>query len=191
MLTTTQSLRRISFTVATFIVATGLTGCGQRDIGSSIKSDAQGRPELVNPSPVTLTIEDDVKKGVANGPGPARFTSITADEVQTFQTGTTPRDMYVSLPSGAKINLSSGTDITAEDVEFNSATGEFKIKKFGTSASEPIRAGNEAYDRLVAYWATRDQASKEAILAELKTIEASSPVVAGVLGDIIKLLSGI
>jgi len=195
-----QTVKAIVHATALTMIACGivmigvvvlLSGCGQKDIGTSFKSDKSGRPDLVNQSPVTLTIEDDVKKGVANGPGPARFTSITADEVQTFQSGTTPRDMFVQLPSGAKFNLSSGTDINAEGIEFDPATGGFKISKFGTSASEPLRAGNEAYDRLIVYWSGRDQASKDAIIAELKAIEASTPVVAGLVGNMIQLLSGI
>lgn len=180
---------RVPFLLLLAMTMLAMTGCAQRDVGSSIRSDAQGRPALVNPSPVTLTIEDDVKKGVANGPGPARFTSITADEVQTFQSGTTPRDMYVALPNGAKINLSSGTDIVAEGLEFDPAAGSFKVAKFATTASESLRAGNEAYDRLVTYWAARDQASKEAILAELKTLEASANVAGGVLAGLIKALT--
>lgn len=165
-------------------------GCSQNDIGSNFGADAQGRPKLVNTSPVTLTIEDQDKRGVANGVGPARFTSITADQVETFQTGTTPRDLFVKLPDGSQINLSSGTDIQAEGLEFNPATGAFKVSKFGTQASEPLRAGNEAYDRLVAYWKTRDQASRDAILAELKTIEAATPIAAGVIGQLIGALAG-
>jgi hypothetical protein len=166
-------------------------GCSQNDIGSNFGADAQGRPKLVNPSPVTLTIEDQDKRGVANGVGPARFTSITAEEVQTFQSGTTPRDLFVKLPDGSQINLSSGTDINAEGLAFNPKTGEFKVAKFGTQASEPLRAGNEAYDRLVAYWQTRDEASKQAILAELQAIEAGASVAGGVLGQLIQTLSGL
>jgi len=166
-------------------------GCSQNDIGSNFGADEQGRPKLVNPSPVTLTIEDADKRGVANGVGPARFTSITAEEVQTFQSGTTPRDLFVKLPDGSQINLSSGTDINAEGLEFNPKTGAFKVEKFGTQASEPLRAGNEAYDRLVGYWQTRDEASRQAILAELKAIEAGSSVAGGVLGQLIQTLSGL
>jgi hypothetical protein len=166
-------------------------GCSQNDIGSRIEADKGGRPKLTNPSPVTLTIEDADKRGVANGTGPARFTSITGDEVQTFQTGTTPRDLFLKLPDGSQLNLSSGTDIEAEGLAFNPKTGEFKVAKFGTSSSEPIRAGNEAYDRLVGYWATRDEASKQAILAELQAIEAGNNVAGGVLGELIKTLAGL
>lgn len=166
-------------------------GCSQNDIGSRIEADKGGRPKLTNPSPVTLTIEDQDKRGVANGTGPARFTSITGDEVQTFQTGTTPRDLFLKLPDGSQVNLSSGTDINAEGLEFNPKTGAFKVAKFGTQASEPLRAGNEAYDRLVGYWATRDEASRQAILAELKAIEAGSSVAGGVLGQLIQTLSGL
>lgn len=177
--------------VASFIMSVLLLGCSQHDIGSNFGSDEQGRPKLVNPSPVTLSIEDSEKRGVANGNGPARYTSITGEQVQTFQTGTTPRDMFLKLPDGAQLNLSSGTDISAEGLEFNPKTGAFKVAKFGTSSAEPLRAGNEAYDRLVGYWQTRDDESKQAILAELKAIEAGSSVAGGVLGQLIQALSGL
>lgn len=171
------------------LVAWSSSGCSRNDIGTHVRTDRHGRPDVSNASPVTLTIEDDVKRGLATGPGPARFTSITADEVQTFQSGTTPRDMFVQLPSGGKLNLSSGTDIEMEGVEFDAATGALKVKRFSTNASEPIRAGNEAYDRLVAYWASRDQASRDAILAELRALESGAQAAGGVLGALIKSLS--
>lgn len=167
-----------------------LAGCGQKDIGGAFSNDKAGRAQITNPSPVTLQIEDADKKGIANGPGPARFTSITADQVQTFQSGTTPRDMFLQLPDGTKLNLSSGTDIAVKGLDFNPKTGSIKVAEFGTNSSEPLRAGNEAYDRLVAYWNSRDEASKQAILAELQTVEAVAPVAAGVVGELIKILAG-
>jgi hypothetical protein len=164
------------------------SGCEKNKIGGSFSTDPNGRPNINNPSPVTLTIEDEFKKGTANGIGPARYTSISDSTVETFQTGTTPRDLTLSLPNGARLNLSSGTDIQMTELSYSPETGAISVGSFGTNASEPLKAGNEAYDRLVAYWAARDEASKEAILAELKTIEASAGLAGGVLGDLIRVL---
>ena len=70
-------------------------------------------------------------------------------------------------PDGTvQFNLSSGTDVRAKGVEFDAATGSFKLGEMNLSASEPIRAGNEAYDRLVAYWTTLSKEQKEAHLAD-------------------------
>lgn len=155
-------------------------GCQQ--VGPKNVIDRQ-TTSLENPSPVTLQIEDDAKKGVVSGVGPARYTSITADEVQTIQTGTTPRDVWLELlPDGTKkVNLSSGTDINAEGVEWNAKTGSFKIAKMGTLTSEPLRAGNEAYDRLVAYWAALSQDQKEARLAEIEAMKVTAPELADLI----------
>jgi hypothetical protein len=167
-------------------------GCGRR-VGSTATFDSGGRPSFVNGSPVTLSIEDSEKRGFANGIGPARFTSITGEEVQTFQTGTTPRDLFLSRnPDGTiQFNLSSGTDVTAEGVKVDPSTGAVTIAKFGTSSSEPLRAGAEAYEALTKYWAARDEASKQAIIAELETVKATAPTAAGVIEKIIATLTSL
>lgn len=167
-------------------------GCGRR-VGSTATYDSGGRPSFVNGSPVTLSIEDSEKRGFANGIGPARFTSITGAEVQTFQTGTTPRDLFLSRnPDGTiQFNLSSGTDVTAEGVKVNPNTGEVTIAKFGTSSSEPLRAGAEAYEVLVQYWQGRDQASKDAIIAELEAVKAVTPTAAGMIEKIVAALTAL
>lgn len=160
-----------------------LGACQQ--IGPKSSIDRQ-QTTIEGGSPVTLQIEDADKKGIANGVGPARFTSITEGEVQTFQTGTTPRDLWVrKTPDGSlQFNLSSGTDVQAEGLEFDAGTGSFKVKRFGTSSSEPIRAGNEAYDRLVAYWTSLSQDQKEARLAEIDALKVTAPELADMLVSI-------
>jgi hypothetical protein len=159
-------------------------GCQQ--VGPKNVIDRQ-TTSLESASPVTLQIEDADKKGVANGVGPARFTSITEGEVQTFQTGTTPRDLWVrkGTDGAVQVNLSSGTDIQAEGLEFDAGTGSFKVKRFGTSSSEPLRAGNEAYDRLVAYWTSLSQDQKEARLAEIDAMKVTAPELADLILGIV------
>ena len=148
------------------------TGCTR--VGSKWSSDRDGRPIVENGSPVTLQIEDADKKGTANGIGPARFTSITEGEVQTMQTGTVPRDLWLKLPNGAQFNLSSGTDIMAEGVTFNPATGAFSVKTFGTSASDPLKAHNEGLATWSQYLNHLASMSVEARKAELDAIKAVS-----------------
>lgn len=150
-----------------------LGGCGAR-VGSLATFD-RARTELVNGSPATLQIQDDSKIGTANGPGPARYTSVTDSGVQTIQTGSTPRDLYFSLPNGTRLVLSSGTDILAKGVEFNPATNMLRVAEFGTSASEPLRALERLQELAMAYAAARDEASKEAIVAQIRAMEATAP----------------
>lgn len=147
----------------------------------------RGGATLDTPSPVTLDIQDNDKRGTATGVGPARWTSITEGEVQTFQTGSTPRDMWVKKnPDGTvQFNLSSGTDVRAKGVEFDAATGSFKLGEMNLSASEPIRAGNEAYDRLVAYWTTLSKEQKEAHLADVEALKVTAPELADLILGIV------
>jgi hypothetical protein len=161
-----------------------MSGCQNVGPENTITRD---NTTLRNGSPVTLQIEDADKKGIASGVGPARFTSITQDEVQTMQTGTTPRDLFLAkLPDGTiRFNLSSGTDIQAEGVTFDAAAGSFRVDRFGTSASEPIRAGNEAYDRLVAYWTSLSEAQKQARLAEIDALKVTAPELADLILGIV------
>lgn len=178
--------RRLSIALvlaSSLIAGLALSAC--QTVGPTAKID-RGKTSIQSGSPVTLQIEDDDKKGIANGVGPARYTSITEGEVQTFQTGTTPRDVWIrKSPDGAlQFNLSSGTDVQAEGLEFDAATGSFKVKRFGTSSSEPIRAGNEAYDRLVAYWTSLSADQKEARLAEVEALKVTAPELADMLVSI-------
>lgn len=174
-----------SLVLVSLAIALCIPLCACQQIGPKAQID-RGKTTIDSVSPVTLQIEDDDKKGFANGVGPARFTSITEGEVQTFQTGTTPRDLWVrKTPDGAlQFNLSSGTDVQAEGLEFDASTGSFKVKRFGTSSSEPLRAGNEAYDRLVAYWTNLSEDQKAARLAEIDALKVTAPELADMLVQI-------
>jgi len=161
-------------------------GCAAK-IGSQSDFDST-KSSLTNGSPVVLDIRDSDKSGTASGVGPARYTSITKEHVQTMQSGTVPRDVFATvLPDGSvQFNLSSGSDIRASGVEFNPETKALKVAEFSTLTSDQLKAHNEAYDRLVAYWSSRDEASKQAILAQLDTIKSVSsdivPLIKAALG---------
>lgn len=174
----------IAIVCALVTLAGALGACQQ--VGPKHSFD-RGGSTLDTPSPVTLDIQDDSKRGTATGVGPARWTSITEGEVQTFQTGTTPRDMWVrKTPDGAvQFNLSSGSDVVAQNVEFDAVTGTFKVGAFSTNASEPVRAGNEAYDRLVAYWTSLSDDQKAARLAEVEALKVTAPELADLILGIV------
>lgn len=167
--------RQLTFSLA-LIFAMLCEACSPPMIGSKADFDAT-KSSISNGSPVTLDIRDKDKSGTASGVGPARYTSITADHIQTMQSGTVPRDVYVEIKADGtiKTNLSSGSDITGKGVEYDPKAGTFKIAEFSTLTSDPLKAHNEAYDRLSAYWASRDQASKDAILAQIDALKSSAP----------------
>jgi hypothetical protein len=174
----------ITVLVLFFVLVLHAVGCAP--IGSRA---TVGTSELVNPSPVTLMIKDSEKEGIVNGNGPARYTFISEDEIRTIQTGTTPRDVFAILkPDGTiRVNLSSGTDVNAEGLEIDPKTRTIKLARLTTSASEPIRAGNEALDRLKEYWSARDQAAKDATIEQIR---ATGKVADDMIPLILKLLSG-
>lgn len=159
----------------------GAGGC--QTVGPKNTFD-RGGATLQNPSPVTLDIQDNDKRGTASGVGPSRWTSVTGDEVQTLQTGSTPRDLFFKNDK-LQFNLSSGTDISASGLEYDPATGSLKIANFSTIASTPTRATNEAYDRLVAYFQSLSKDQLEALKAEQATVQAVAPTAANVIQAII------
>lgn len=156
--------------VVLVIVCAGLAACGtQNPIGNRV-TQGMDRAMVENGSPVTLTIADGAKSGTATGTGPARFTSITESEIQTIQSGTVPRDLWIKLlPDGTRqFNLSTGTDIRARDVKVNPATGEISIGEFSTVTSEPIRAANEGLDRFIEIVKTLAPEQRQAIIAQFE-----------------------
>lgn len=189
-----RSASRLVIGLAMFAVGFLLVGFspGCQSVDTPHNSFDRGGATLDNPSPVTLHIQDNDKVGTTSGVGPSRWTSITGDEIQTLQTGSTPRDFFLAiLPDGTKkFNLSSGTDVVAKGVEINAATGDVKIAEFGTNASEPIRAHNEAFDKLVAYWTSLPQIQKDALVAEMDAAKVIAPTAANMIDAIVKALTG-
>lgn len=165
------------------------TGC--QSIGSRVNQNAKG-VGIEAGSPNTLAMTDADGQWVTNGIGPQRFTDIDSEgNIQTFQQGTTPRDLTWTNPSGAKLAISSGTDIKAGSAEFyDPVTGNLvaKVSDFGTVSSEPLRAGNEAYDRLVGYWQSLTQAQRDAAIAE---IETTGQVTESMVPLVLQFLSGL
>lgn len=164
-----------------------MVGCTR--VGGQVSQNARG--VLVdNPSPNTLTMRDlpsGESQWTSNGIGPSQFTDMTSEGVQTFRQGSTPREvMYDGVSK--RFLLSSGADISAEALEIDPNTGVVRVGKFSTSASEPIRASNEAYKDLVPFWQSLTQAERDAVIAELETSETISESVKPVL---VTLLQGL
>ncbi len=159
-------------------------GCAAT-VGKKINVDPK-KAANTNGSPNTLTLADADGTWNVESAGPARYSEITADGITTVQHGSTPRDIVWNSPDGARLSISSGSDITAESVKLDQAKGVLEVKGFTTSASAPIKAGNEAFDRLIQYWTARDDASAQVLKREMEAIETVSPTLASMLKDVLR-----
>lgn len=164
-----------------------VAGVGCQSVGEQKHSFDRGGATLEKPSPVTLDIQDNDKRGTVTGLGPARWTSITEGEVQTFQSGSTPRDMWVKkTPDGAvQFNLSSGTDVSAKGVEFDAASGSFKLGELNLSATAPLEVSVAALDQWRQRLINLDQAERDVAIKQAEafadTIQAAMPEVAAII----------
>lgn len=136
-----RSASRLAIGLAMFVVAFFLVcaspGC--QTVGPSNRFDRK-TATLDNPSPVTLDIADDDKRGTASGVGPAGWTTIKPDVIERFQSGATQRDLFLTVkPDGTRqLNLSSGTDFGGEGFHYESGDVKVDVAKFNTSASSPL-----------------------------------------------------
>ena len=151
-----------------------LGGCAAQ-VGSSIKQD-DARRDLVNGSPVTVTVDDNSGERVTvNGTAASGYTLSNETESRWLYTGSTP--VNASARRGVDgtwaLNMASGKDVSiaAERVNVDPTTGKIEARgvKLSSDASTPIRAGNEALDRLGAYWSARDEAARQVLIKQSET----------------------
>lgn len=165
------------------------TGC--QSIGSRVQQNAKGI-DIAAGSPNVLAMTDAEGQWGMNGVGPQRSTSIDSEgNLQTFQQGTPARDLTWTTPSGSRLSFSSQTDIKIGSAEvYDPASGKMvaKVSDFGTLTSEPQRAANEAYDRLVGYWTSLAQDQRAARIAE---IETTGQVTSDMVPLVVQFLSGL
>lgn len=170
--------RKTIRSVCMFAALLCLCACAGQ-IGDSAKQDV-GTIQTVNGGPASTRMVD-VDRGTisAQGSGSAEWVRTDENGVERQSVGGTKRTLIFDQASG-RVIADSGTDITAKnvDVEIPTPAGvvqRFRIGEISTSASEPTRATNEAYDRLVAYWTSRDQATRDRDIAAIKSLEATAP----------------
>lgn len=158
-------------------------------VGPSIKQDATG-VKLATGVPNTLTLTDSDGQWTSNGVGPAQWTDLTAEGVQTFRQGSTPREIFWD-GNTHRLVVSSGSDITAEGVTVDPVAGMLQVQRFTTTASEPIRAQNEAFAALVGYWSTLTQEQRAAHIADVEAAQAAGDTFAPVLLQLIRAAAGV
>lgn len=175
------------------LICTLLILCMPPACAAQIGSSADQTLKTVNkrnggPSQVTLVDADGT--WTVEGTGPARRTILDAKGFDTLQVGAIPRDIGYLTPDGTRLFLSSGTDFEGEIGElYNPATGNLIAKgvRLKTSASAPLTALAQIEEFVTAYHAARDEASKAAIIEQMRAVEGvSKAVVEGVIEAIVK-----
>ena len=182
-------IRRLGFFVLGAVLACvplSIGGCAGT-IGSD-RTQNIAKIDTRNGSPVSLDMVDADGTWSVNGVGPARYSSITDKGIDTLQTGTTPRDIvFTRAKDGVmRFGFNSGTDFRAGLVKFDPVTGALEIRDFDSSASAPLKALERITELVTAYHAARDQASKDAIIAEIQMIGAVIPEVAAKIVEALK-----
>jgi hypothetical protein len=172
------------------VLLSALFACGCSATVGSKAVVKPGNSTVTNGSPNSLTLTKADETWATNNTGPSDYTELVGGGVVTMKHGIVGRKIYYDKETGRFV-VDSGADITAEGIEINQQTGKVSIAKFATVGGDQIRAGNEAYDRLVAYWSARDEESRKAIIAELEMIKEVAPTAGGVITSLIETLSGV
>lgn len=124
------------------------------------------------------------------GVGASTVTKITDGEIVQSKGGTSNRTVVMTKkPDGnVQLALSSDTDISAESLSFSNTTGDFEVRGFSTSVSEPQRAINEGLANVQAYWTSLSADQREARIADLKAIEAAGGQLGEFAGKLLQAL---
>jgi hypothetical protein len=159
---------------ATGVLAATLGGCAAQ-VGSSIRQD-DTRRDVVNGSPVTVTVDDNSGERVTvNGTAASGYALSNNEETRWLYTGSTP--VNASARRGVdgtwSVNMASGKDVTlaADRVNLDPETGRIEAQgvRVSSDAATPTRASNEALDRLGAYWTSRDDAARQVLIKQIET----------------------
>jgi len=197
-----------------FLVLSVLLGCTSANEGATVGSSLRTQATLAdtrNGAANTLTMVENAETETStptdgsaptittrgggtwtgNSFGPNAYATLDAEGTQEMSTGVTPRRIYYDRDTG-RLVVSSGSDITAKNVLYDGKTGKLEIGEFTTSASEPIRAGNEGLALVKERFNGMDAAAQAVLIEGLKrdqaSVEAISPIAGSVLSDLIKAL---
>lgn len=181
-------LNTLVIVMITLLLMLMSVGCSARIGSKSSVKPGESIAENASPNSLTLTRADET--WTAANSGPADYTELLEGGSVSMKHGIVGRKIFFDRETG-RLVVDSGADVTAKGIDIDQTTGRVSIAEFATVGSDQIRAGNEAYDRLVAYWQARDQASRDAIIAELETIKEVAPTAAGVLTSLIETLAGV
>lgn len=189
-----RSASRLVIGLAMFAVGFLLVGFspGCQSVDTPHATFDRGGSTVNTPSPVILDSTDDSGRITSAGVGPSSFTSITEKQIQTFRNGSVPRDIFIKKsPDGSwQASASAGDNVRLSGVEIDPSSGVIKIANLAADTAEPIRAHNEAFDKLTDYWKSLPEDQKQARLGDLEAIKAAYPSMESVLSGLIKALTG-
>lgn len=167
---------------STILVAcAALAGCGTAGTDAML---APGRVSTGTQSPHSSQIVDADKAGIATGAGPTAVTLATPGSLNQIEAGVPSRKVIFQRPDGTALMVSSPSDLAAEAVTFDAATGSLSIGKFGTSVSAPITALQPATVEFI-------KANRDVLIEQVKAATTISESAKGALIEIIaKIATG-
>lgn len=180
-----------------------LSGCApnKATVGPSLVESTDGARELRNISPATVMVKDSNGETLT-GTGPTSGGYILADSDQSrwFYNGGVPVNTFVRRGVDGQVTFSMGsgkdTIIEAAELTFDPASGAMKAKglKLSSNASEPMRAQNEAWDRLADYLKSlsseQRQALEASLAAQVEATKVAAPVVSTALQAVLTAIKG-
>lgn len=120
-----------------------------------------------------------------NSAAAGQYTEINPDGSLTRAAhGAPTRDLFLVLPDGKKVTLSSGSDVRMSGLSFQqdgATTSTVMIDHFETVTSEPQRAANEALAAMVPAWNELTAAERDAFVAQVEAWAAAGDTFAPVL----------
>lgn len=120
-----------------------------------------------------------------NSAGAGQYTEINPDGSLTRAAhGTPTRDLFITLPDGKRVTLSSGSDVEMSGLSYQqdgATTSTVMIDHFRTVTSEPQRAANEALAAMVPAWQTLTEAERDAYIAQVEAWARAGDAFAPVL----------
>ncbi|MBS0187221.1 MAG: hypothetical protein JSS51_04080 [Planctomycetes bacterium] len=164
----------IGFATALITVASALPGCA-----GTIGNKYEQTPDKIsstNAAPYRTTISDNSgEHHVLEGGTTQVYTLADADQARSLANGSTPTNLHAQRDATGKAAFSlfsaANNTIEADSFTYNPETGLLQGEgvRIGGNAAETTRATNEALIPLTNYWAQRDQASKEALIEQIRT----------------------
>ncbi|MBX9738136.1 MAG: hypothetical protein K2X32_14535 [Phycisphaerales bacterium] len=153
--------------------------------------------DIASPSPTTISTPEPGGLATASGAGAANRTGLSLHgpdgpiaQADDLSVGGTTRTIIV--PFGDKLAVfRSGTDETIKIDEASVNGVSFKGLSITQSSSEPTRASNEAYDRLVVYMQSLSADQRAALIAQLETSRDISREAIATIVPLIKLAAGV
>lgn len=120
-----------------------------------------------------------------NSAGAGQYTEINPDGSLTRAAhGAPTRDLFITLPDGKRVTLSSGSDVEMSGLSYQqdgATTSTVMIDHFKTVTSEPQRAANEALTAMVPAWNALTEAERDAYIAQVEAWARAGDAFAPVL----------